>query len=308
MKNPMFAAGIAMLSACSQPLTESQRANVEEMVHEAELLLPAAQHLARSAQPLVDAEGNTVNDNEKTAADMQETVELVRDLFDSDSIRAWYQEDGGTYGRHPWDITPHTIEGQFIYLNSAKEEGWSGSPLVHEAGHRFQSHTLEMYRVVRAEESWENGAEDFAHAILEEQDYPYTIEMLFGAISFSVQETADSLSRSIETLEEKYKLGEITEDEYEERLSGLYLGASEKTRETWSAERAASYYADIRVLDVLGVPESALAEALQTEGVYEFTQEKITEVYEEARREVKEGAEAKSEVEYERRGEKRSRR
>lgn len=307
MKNPMFAAGIATLSACSQPLTESQRVNVEEMVHEAEVYLPAVQHLARSANPLVDAEGDIVEDNEATAEDMQETVELVRELFNTDRIRTWHQE-GGYQGRHPWDMTPHTIEGQFIYLNTANEEYWNCGLLVHEAGHRFQLHTAEMDEAARTDRGGEDGGEYFADVILEEQDYPYTIEMLFGAISFSVHDTVDSLSRSVETLEEKYKSGEIAEDEYEEQLSGLYLGASEKARETWGVERAATYYVDVHVLDVFGIPESALSEALQMDGVYELTQEKITEVYEEARREVKEGAEAKSEVEYERKSEKRSRR
>lgn len=278
------------------------------MVEEAELLLPAAQHLARSASPLVDAEGNAVNDNEKTAADMQETVELVRELFDSDNIRTWYQEDGGTYGKHPWDITPHTIEGQFIYLNAAKHEYWSCSLLVHEAGHRFQFHTAEMDQAAKNEESWENGAEDFANTIVEEQDYAYTIEMLFGAISFSVHETINAWSRSAEALKERHVSGEITQKEYEEQLMKLYGEANEKTRETWSAERAAAYYADIRVLDVFGVPEPALREALQIEGVYEFTREMIAEAYEEVRYEMREGTESGSEARYEETRERQSRR
>lgn len=288
----MLVGGVAVLAGCAEPLNDEQYEKVEAMVEECEVYLPAIQHLARAANPLVDAEGNPVEDNEILAQDLADTVKDVRDIFEHGGIKTWH-EVGGDYGRHPWDVTPHTFEGQFIYLNSTIEEYWSCGLIVHEGAHRFQSHTAVMDAEMRTDRGADDGGRGYAQVVLREQDYPSTAELLTGAIGASVHGTTDVWEQTVEETRIKYEKEKLTKDECQIQLADAYQAMMIKTRETWATERADAYYTEVHVLEVFGIPQSALVVALQAEGVYELTQERMTERYNEALREIEKIAEKK---------------
>lgn len=248
---PAIAFALPSFAGCRSfvSLTEEEQAMIGQSIDYANAETSLVEYLAAAANRDTVFDSTGTNGATAFSDDLETTIALLNDYYEQGRIVGYIGADINRDG--VGDVASY--EGDVIVVNLEtlhSEQGIDSYQLIHEAGHAiYGSHNSSLNHGKIGEEYNTQSAEK----VIDAQDYPYLLTLLYYPADVALDDPYDSVSRQIENMQGRIKNeGLAPQDAYNELATAYFC----QPEEVWADRATNSAFLGVPYLPSLDILES----------------------------------------------------